>query len=155
MATPFRVDLITPERSLFGGEADEVSMRTEIGEITFLAHHEDFIGIANSTVVRINVVSGEADEGSELQVAVHGGAVHVSEEGLLILARLAELGSEIDVARARRALAAAEGRLAEEGEPPREEGDEAEQVRASLDTPEAAVQRARARLEAAGADVAA
>ena len=158
MATPFRVDLLTPERSVFAGEADEVSMRTEIGEITFLAQHEDFIGAADSTVVRIHATSsaGSDSDGSFVRVAVHGGIVHVDHDGLVLLASVAELGSDIDVERARRALERAEERLSSEGES-RERDGEDERAAGSrrADAPESAARRARTRLEAAGADAAA
>ena len=118
MATPFHVELVTPERILFSGEADEVSMRTDAGEIAFLAHHEDFIGAVDITVTRIHVVDGansDADAGEDLVVAVHGGFVHVHPEGVRILASVAELASEIDVERARAALAAAEADAGDRG----------------------------------------
>ena len=82
---PFHVELVTPERVLFSGEAEEVSMRTDEGEIAFLAHHEDFIGAADITVVRVRSHTavparpGDA-EGSELRSAVHGGFVHVDQD---------------------------------------------------------------------------
>lgn len=154
MATAFRADLLTPERSLFAGETDDVSMRTEIGEITFLAHHEEFIGAANSTVVRIHAISGEGSEseGSVVRIAVHGGIVHVDDDGLVLLASVAELGSDIDVERARRALARAEERLSSEGESRAEQEREDEQGRRRPDSAEASARRARTRLEAAGAD---
>ena len=164
MGTPFHVELVTPERVLYSGEADAVSLRTIEGEITFLARHEDYVGVADVTVVRIGVVGGDADEGAagELRAAVHGGLVHVDREGVVILAGVAELASEIDVARARAALAAAEAELgaappAGEIAPP---GGAEESVRASsdstfalaaADSSHAAIRRAKIRLEAAGA----
>lgn len=157
MATPFRVDLITPERTLFGGDADEVSMRTEEGEITFLAHHEDFIGRADVTVVRIHAVGGTDGEGNEVRAAIHGGIVHVDHDGLAILAGTAELAADIDVERARRALSAAEARLVEEQESRHEVLDAEHDKRARVveESAEESVRRARARLDAAGADAAA
>ena len=104
MGTPFPVELVTPERVLYSGEADEVSLRAVEGEITFLAGHEDYVGVADVTVVRIGVVGRDAagQDPAELRAAVHGGFVHVDGEGVVILAGVAELASEIDVARARR-----------------------------------------------------
>ena len=52
------------------------------------------------TVVRIGVVGARAGQDpAELRAAVHGGFVHVDGEGVVILAGVAELASEIDVAR--------------------------------------------------------
>jgi F-type H+-transporting ATPase subunit epsilon len=169
MATPFHVELVTPERVLFAGEADEVSMRTVEGEITFLARHEDYIGVADVTVVRIGFSGGTADDGterepSETRAAVHGGFVHVGRDGVVILAGVAELASEIDVARARAALQAAEARRDAGAEPtarrvetpdseatPERPTPEAALALALSDSPEAAIRRAKVRLEAAGA----
>jgi F-type H+-transporting ATPase subunit epsilon len=178
MATPFHVEIVTPERVLHSGEAEEVSMRTDAGEIAFLAHHEDFIGAADITVVRVRSHAADAGEagdaeGSELRFAVHGGFVHVDQDAdtVTILAGVAERGDQIDVGRARAALAAAEERFATEG-PAAEQrtGTEAAPAAVAEEAPptaarlsgamvgllapesaEAALRRARARLEAAGA----
>jgi F-type H+-transporting ATPase subunit epsilon len=159
MATPFPVELVTPERVLFSGEVEEVSLRTDEGEIAFLAKHEDYIAAIDITLCRLSATG----EGAEPTLcAIHGGFVHVNEDGVKLLASVAELGSEIDVARARAALTDAEGRLGSEGSAPTEEAAEGEiesdvalspAMLALLepDAPEQALRRARVRLEAAGA----
>ncbi len=166
MATPFHVEIVTPERTVYSGEADEVSMRTDSGEIAFLAHHEDFIGAADVTVVRVTTPGGGdgTEHGGEVRIAVHGGFVHVDqdENSVRILAGVAELAGEIDVERARRALEAAEA--SEVPATPQaaathdaETGPVVARPSGSLlamlepDAPEAAARRARVRLEAAGA----
>jgi F-type H+-transporting ATPase subunit epsilon len=158
MATAFHVALVTPERALFDGEAEEVTMRTQIGEIAFLAHHEDFVGAADVTAVRITTVgAGEAEsEGGTVRAALDGGTVHVFPEGLVILAPVAELADEIDVERARRALERAEQRLASLGERRAEAAtEEGESAEAEIAAADAALRRARARLEATGTDTSA
>jgi F-type H+-transporting ATPase subunit epsilon len=156
MATAFHVSLVTPERSLYDADAEEVSMRTEIGEIAFLAHHEDFVGASGVTAVRITAASAletsEAD-GAVVRAALDGGTVHVHPEGLVILAPVAELAGEIDVERARRALNRARERLAALGER-REETHiaEGEESTDELAAAESALRRAQARLEAAGVE---
>ncbi|MGA8297482.1 MAG: F0F1 ATP synthase subunit epsilon [Acidimicrobiales bacterium] len=156
MATPFQVALVTPERALFEGEAEEVSMRTEIGEIAFLAHHEDLVGASGVTAVRITTAgAGEADsDRAVVRAAIDGGTVHVHPEGLLIFAPVAELADHIDVERARRALERAEQRLASLGEG-RQESAAGEGASADAEIAEAefAARRARARLEAAGSEL--
>jgi F-type H+-transporting ATPase subunit epsilon len=155
MATPFHVALITPERALFDDDAEEVTMRTEIGEIAFLAHHEDFVGASAVTMVHITTASGES-ESTAVRAAVDGGTVHVFPDGLVILAPVAELAEEVDVERARRALERAEQRLASLGERRAESAaGDAESVDAEISAADSALKRARARLEAAGADTAA
>ena len=164
MPTPFAIELVTPERVLFSGQAEQVSLRTEEGEIAFLAHHEDFIGALDITVVSLEQPTGATvdTERAELTAAVHGGFVHVKDDGVTILARVAELSSEIDIERARRAFDAASARLSSEGPTDLESVEGLEhggQVRPSNallgllvpDAPEAALARARTRLSAVGA----
>jgi F-type H+-transporting ATPase subunit epsilon len=211
--TTFSLELVTPSRVLWAGDAEAVSMRTDAGEITFLAHHSPFIGALDITVVRIEGASGGegagADEGGrrspagglsagdassagdahagaggedgaavprgeEIRAAVHGGFVHVDENRVVVLGSVAELASEIDVGRARRALETATEKLVAEPEDKpdeelagrgggRDEADEGAGADAAQgppggahgafvdpDSPAAAVARAKVRLEAAG-----
>ncbi len=161
MATPFHAELVTPERVLFSGDVDEVSMRSDAGEIAFLAAHEDYVAAVDITVVRLNVASSPDGERHELRAAVHGGFVQVDASGVVILAGVAELAGEIDVERARAALAAAEvpgaaeateaAHGAAEGEPGGRRPSGAMLALLDPGAPDAVVRRARTRLEAAGA----
>jgi len=160
MATPFRVEVLTPERVLFSGEVEEVSLRTDAGEIAFLAKHEDFIGAIDITLCRLTLTSaGDALE--PVLIAVHGGFVHVDASGVKLLASVAELGTEVDVDRARAALSAAEARRGQEGpgghgeDSPRDGAEATARSAAALallepDAPEQAARRAEVRLRAAG-----
>jgi len=134
VATPFHAELVTPERVLFSGDVEEVSMRTDAGEIAFLAGHEDYVAAVDISLVRLSAVSGSSggpggsgsnaatgsaapvaggpglpagSGGGAIIAAVHGGFVHVDPSGVAILASVAELAGEIDVARARHALESA------------------------------------------------
>ena len=60
MANLTHVELITPERVLFSGEAEAVVMRTDGGDITFLANHMDYIAAVDICVVRIQGVQRSA-----------------------------------------------------------------------------------------------
>jgi F-type H+-transporting ATPase subunit epsilon len=147
MANLTQVELVTPERVLFSGEAEAVVLRADGSDTTFLANHMDYIGAVDICVVRLDGVStssGRAESGeaekrgepaplAEVRAAVHGGFVKVADNKVTIVAGVAELAEEIDVERAQRALVAAEGRI--------NEGDVAEA--------EAAMERARVRIEAA------
>jgi F-type H+-transporting ATPase subunit epsilon len=104
-----QVELVSPERILFTGEAEMVICRTiGGGDIAFLTGHAPFIGALEIGVVRIKLV-----DGSEEKVAVHGGFVEVSHDVVTILSDVAELASQIDVERARRAKEKAEQDLRE------------------------------------------
>jgi F-type H+-transporting ATPase subunit epsilon len=92
------VELVSPERILFSGDADMVICRTVGGgDIAFLAGHAPFLGALDICVVRIRKEDGEWEE-----AAVHGGFVHVRDDNVILLSDLAELASQIDFERARR-----------------------------------------------------
>lgn len=122
----FPVSLVTPERILFEGEAEMVTMRSGGGDIAFLAGHEPYVSTVEIGVVRIDRPDGEKE-----RFAAHGGFVEVNEGAVVVLSGVAERADEIDVARAQRAKEAAEGQAAS--------GDDAEA--------DAALRRAMTRLE--------
>jgi F-type H+-transporting ATPase subunit epsilon len=147
-----QVELVSPERILYSGQADMVIARTVGGgDIAFLTGHAPFVGALD--IATLTIRSG--GEGDKL-VAVHGGFVEVSGSGagaaaggdgagaggaapettVTILSDVAELSDQIDVDRARQAQQQAEERLRGE--------DDAEA--------QAALQRAHVRLQVAGAE---
>jgi F-type H+-transporting ATPase subunit epsilon len=124
-----QVELVSPERILYSGEADMVIARTVGGgDIAFLPGHAPFVGALEIATVTIRSAGGD-----EL-VAVHGGFVEVSSDTVTILSDVAELSSQIDVERARQAKERAEAKA--------EHNHETEA--------EAAARRAHVRLAAAG-----
>lgn len=105
----FGFSLMSPERVLFSGSVNEVSLRSEGGEIAFLTGHVPFLGSVRICECRI-----VPSEGETVLAAVHGGFVEIDVEGgCSLLSHVAELAGEIDVARAReaetRALAELQG----------------------------------------------
>jgi F-type H+-transporting ATPase subunit epsilon len=106
------VELVAVERLLWSGEATMVIARTTEGELGILPRHAPLLGqLADGGVVRIN-----QEEGDELVAAVHGGFLSVTEDGVSVLAELAELADEIDVPRAEAALERARGAAAQDPE---------------------------------------
>jgi F-type H+-transporting ATPase subunit epsilon len=102
-----QVELVSPERILYSGEAEMVIARTlGGGDLAFLAGHAPFLGALDIGVVRIQQPGGH-----EERAAVHGGFVEVSNNKVTILSDVAELASQIDVARAERARERAEAAL--------------------------------------------
>jgi F-type H+-transporting ATPase subunit epsilon len=94
------VELVSVERLLWSGDASMVVARTTEGELGVLPGHAPLLGeLAPGGVVRIQQEGGE-----ELSFAVHGGFLSVTEDGVSILAEIAERSDEIDVARAQQAL---------------------------------------------------
>jgi F-type H+-transporting ATPase subunit epsilon len=94
------VELVSVERLLWSGDATMVIARTTEGELGVLPGHAPLLGeLAPGGVVRIQQEGGE-----ELTFAVHGGFLSVTEDGVSILAEIAEQADEIDVGRAQQAL---------------------------------------------------
>ena len=98
MSYPFT--LATPERTLFSGEIDSLTVRTTGGELAFLTGHIPFIGAVVPSECKV-----EVSDGTTLRLAVHGGFVEMGPEGAAMLTPAAELPDEIDVARAEAAVA--------------------------------------------------
>jgi F-type H+-transporting ATPase subunit epsilon len=168
----FAVQVLAPDRALLTGRAEQVIMRTDEGDITFLDGHTPLVGAVVPCVVRV-----VREGGDEERLAVHGGFVQVEQledeaspdepagastptggdtgTRVTVLASVAELSDEIDAERARVALDAGQSRVAEltaaSGRGSSADGDEAD---AELVEAEAAVRRAEVRLEAAGATAA-
>jgi F-type H+-transporting ATPase subunit epsilon len=101
------VEVVSPEKILFSGQASFVRARTvRGGEIAFLTGHTPFIGALETCVVKIIEESG-----SEVFFAVHGGFVEVSDDKVTILSDVAELSSDVDVSRAEAARTRAQEAL--------------------------------------------
>ena len=124
------IEIVSPERVLFSGEATQVITRTAGGgEIAFLAGHAPFLGSLVENHTRVYLADGSVQD-----VAVHGGFVQVNGTKVTILSDNAELAAEIDITRAQRARESAEETL--------RHGHDAEA--------EAALRRAHARLTTVG-----
>ena len=129
-AGALRVEVVSPERVLFSGEAKQVITRTlDGGEIAFLPGHISFLGALTENHTRIYLSDGNVQD-----LAVHGGFVEVAPDHVTILSDSAELAESIDIKRARAALERAEAAS---------RGDHDATV-------ESALRRAHARLSAAG-----
>ena len=127
---PLNVELVSPERLLFKGDASLVVARTTDGEIGFEPGHIPFVGALLPWSVKVVDPSG-----AEQLIAVHSGFVEVANDHLTLLSDVSELAQDIDVERARAALERADEALAAD-----EDDDEAAGAKA----------RAEARLRAAG-----
>ena len=91
-----QVELVSPERILYSGEADMVVCRTTDGDIAFLTDHAPFVGALVEWPVRVILPGGQG----EVAAAVHGGFVEVSENRVTVLSDLAEMADQIDLERA-------------------------------------------------------
>ena len=98
-----QVQVVSPERILWSGDAEMVTARTvEGGDITFLTGHAPFVG-----ALEIGKVTVRPDAGHDVFFAVHGGFVEVSDNAVSLLTDVAESVEMIDRSRAEEALARA------------------------------------------------
>ncbi len=126
-----QVQVVSPERILWSGDAELVTARTvEGGDITFLSGHAPFVGALETGKVTLR-----PEGGADVVFAVHGGFVEISGDDVSLLTDVAEPADGIDIARAEAARAGAKDALAKTP-------DDAEAV--------AALRRAELRLEVAG-----
>ena len=101
------VQVVSPERILWSGEAAMVSVRTvEGGDIAFLTGHAPFVGALD-----VGPAMVRPEQGADLGFAVHGGFVEVSGDRVSILSDVAELADDIDPERARAAKERAEAAI--------------------------------------------
>ncbi|MFC5604871.1 F0F1 ATP synthase subunit epsilon [Sporosarcina koreensis] len=100
-----KVNIVTPDGPVSETEADMVIATTETGEIGILPGH-----IAMVAPLQIGALRLKKDN-STVNVAVHGGFIEVRPDVVTVLAQNAELASDIDIARAKRAAKRAEEKL--------------------------------------------
>lgn len=93
------VSLVAMDGEVWVGKAKLVVATTPEGEIGIMPGHEPVLALLVDGAVRI-----ETPDGDRVGAAVHGGFFSVAHDTVAILAETAELDTEIDVERARRAL---------------------------------------------------
>jgi len=90
------VELVQPEGEIWSGEAEFVIARTLDGEIGLLTNHAPVIGIlAEGSTVQIRP---ENSAEQDVFAAVTGGFLSMAENRVSILARLSQLGTDVDIA---------------------------------------------------------
>lgn len=97
MGTPFKVIVITPDKTLFDGETDMLIARTTEGDIGILAHHISYVASLPSSPLKIKM-----PDGTYKIAAVSGGMIKVSPDKTTIIATAAEWADDIDVEWAKR-----------------------------------------------------
>jgi F-type H+-transporting ATPase subunit epsilon len=72
MAKAFRVDVVSPEATVWSGMATIVIARTPDGELGIMADHEPLMGALSTGAVEI-----ESDTGERTTIGVYGGFIQV------------------------------------------------------------------------------
>ena len=103
--TPFKLQILTPDKLFFDGETDNVIVRTTVGDKGILARHEEYVAALpiGKLKVRIN--------GNFRTAAVSEGTIKVSKDKTVILVQSCEWADEIDIDRANAAKQKAEDRM--------------------------------------------
>ncbi len=101
----FTVEIITPDRIFYHGEASMVEFNTVEGEIGILKDH-----IPLTTVLAPGIVT-ISEENESKKAVVHAGFAEVLGDKVTLLAEIAEWPDEIDLDRAKRAEERARERL--------------------------------------------
>ena len=102
----YHLQIVTPDRKVYDGEAQKIILRTVNGDVCILPHHIDFaipLGIGQAYVTDA--------EGKTRQAACNGGMLSVSNNEVRVVAVTYEWADEIDLERAKRAEEEAQERL--------------------------------------------
>ena len=105
---PFTLEIVTPERLTWKGEASGVILPTIDGEVGILPKHEPYVTVLGLGEGRITTKDGNVE-----LVAIIGGFVQVRPDRVLVLAESADLAADLDVATIEKAKVAAEQALAQ------------------------------------------
>ena len=105
MAEKLRLELVTPYKRILSLDVDEVTAPGTIGEFGVLPDHSPLL-----TTLKVGVLSYRQG-GETFQVAVNWGYVEVEDNVMTVLVETAETADQIDLARAKAALARAEEAL--------------------------------------------
>ena len=112
MAKPFHVDMVSPEATVWSGEATFVLARTPDGELGIMADHEPLMGALATGPVEIEAVSGE-----RVIIGVHGGFIQVLDNQVTLITDRAQMATDTSAAKEVAAeLAEAEAQAAQDDE---------------------------------------
>ena len=103
----FRLQIVTPDGSLFDGEAEAVLLRTTEGYASIRAGHADYLAALDIGIVTVT------QDGKSREAACGGGFLSVEQGSVRLVATTFEYADTIDVERARLAEQKARERLAD------------------------------------------
>lgn len=107
----FKVEIITPDRVFYTGDAVMIEFNTTAGEIGVYKKH-----IPLTTVLAPGVVTIHQDGEDDVVAVVHSGFAEILPDKVTLLAEIAEWPEEIDKNRAEAAMKRAQERLANKTE---------------------------------------
>ncbi len=108
MADLFKLQIITPERKFYEGEASMVELTTTEGDIGVYRNHIPMTAIVAPGILKIH------EEGGVKNAALMSGFIEILPEKIVVMAEVVEWPDEIDTNRAEEAKIRAERRLKEQ-----------------------------------------
>ena len=103
--TPFKLQILTPDKLFFDGETDNVIVRTTVGDKGILARHEEYVAALPIGKLKVRI------DGNFRIAAVSEGTIKVSKDKTVIIVQSCEWADEIDLERANLARQKAEERM--------------------------------------------
>ena len=103
MPDPFKFELVSPERLLVSGEAEQVLVPGSEGDMTILAYHAPLLTTLRPGVLDIGFPGGEHQ-----RYFIRGGFAEVGPKGLTVLAETAIDLRELDAGQLAQAVKDAE-----------------------------------------------
>ena len=105
MAHKIKLEVVSPEKTVFSDDVNMVIARSTGGEIGILPNHAPLIASLTTDFFRILTDDGEKT------LVVTGGFIEVQPKKITVIAVTAETPEEIDVDRAQKALERAKERM--------------------------------------------
>jgi len=94
--------IITPEKTVYESEIDQITLKVMDGEVTILPNHRSYVATLKAGEIILK------KEGKEISLSTAGGFLEFDKNKLVILADRAERAEEIDLKRAEEARIRAE-----------------------------------------------
>lgn len=104
MANTVRVDVVSAEEEIFSGDAEFVAAPAVAGEVGVYPHHAPMITTIKPGALRIKL----SDTEEETVIYISGGILEVQPGLVTVLADTAVRGGDLDEAKAKAALEAAQ-----------------------------------------------
>lgn len=108
MATPFHLQIVTPDGSEFDGQAVRVIVRSIAGDVAIMAKHTNYCTALGMGEARVTM-----EDGSVKTAACMGGMLNVMKGEVRLIATTWEWKDQIDLPRADKSRERAEKLLAE------------------------------------------
>lgn len=103
--TPFKLEILTPDKLFFDGETENLIVRTTVGDKGILARHEDYVAALPIGKMKVKI------NGNFRTAAISEGMVKVSRDKTVVLVQSCEWADEIDIDRAKAAKEKAEEKM--------------------------------------------